>query len=182
MTFPLPFFFWYHCINDEEEYVPVNKSTIILELDRAKLAHERWVNRAKHLINGLPVQKEFIPVEPTACGFGEWLYGPVGEYMRTQYIFERTIERIETCHDELHSHYSKIYKIFFDRTPKSPGLLHKLVKFNRRSVSKKKREEAKNEFVKLQKSSSELLQLIEKLEKAVRAVDPVMFLSPKKEM
>ena len=160
----------------------MNKSTIILELDRAKLAHERWVNRAEHLINGLPVQKEFIPVEPTDCGFGEWLYGPVGDYMRTQYIFERTIDRIEKSHNELHSHYSKIYKIFFDRVPKSPGLFHKLVKFNRRSVSKKEREGAKNEFAKLQESSSELLHLIEKLENAVRAVDPVMFMPPKKEM
>jgi len=52
----------------------MTKAQIQQEVAKAKIAHKRWVKRADHLISGLPVDKEFIPLEATSCGFGKWLY------------------------------------------------------------------------------------------------------------
>jgi hypothetical protein len=155
----------------------VNKSTVILELDKAKKEHIRWVKKADHLICGLPVENEHIPLESTSCSFGKWLYGIVGMRLRSEYIFERTIERIEVQHNIIHEHYHEIHKIFFQKPP-SRTLFHKFIKSHSKKVSKKEREEARASFEKLKEASDELLQLLEKLEKAVKVVDAQVFLQP----
>jgi len=57
----------------------LNKEMILHELNLARIAHEYWVKRAEHLISGMPIEKEFIPLEPDNCGFGKWFYGLVGQ-------------------------------------------------------------------------------------------------------
>ena len=52
----------------------MNKELTLDHLHAAKKAHVSWVSRAKALIVGLPVQREQIPVDCTACKFGEWFY------------------------------------------------------------------------------------------------------------
>ena len=151
----------------------LNKAMILHELAQAKIAHMRWVKRADHLISGMPVEEHFIPLEPTACGFGKWLYGLVGKKLRSDYIFESTIAQIESIHDELHNVYEEIYKIFYiQHEPRT--FLQKFVSFGSQKVSKQKMEEAKTHFVLLQKYSRELIYQVEKLEKAVKAVDMVV--------
>ena len=151
----------------------INKSTIIQELNNAKSAHKRWVKRADHLVSGLPVDETFIPIETEACGFGEWLYGLVGQQLRSEYIFAPTMEQIEFCHDRLHDAYREIHAIYYTQ-PQTPTLFHKLMKLGRKKVSKRERERAEKHLLALQEHSRELIRLLEKLEKAVKAIDTVL--------
>jgi len=148
----------------------LSKATIIQELNSAKIAHMRWVKRADHLITGLPVDKEFIPLEPTTCGFGRWLYGEVGQQLRIEDTFKSIIEQIEFHHDSLHDVYGEIYKIFFI-VPQKRSLLHKILTFNSKEVTKQEMEKARKYFISLQSTSTELIALLDKLEAAVKTFD-----------
>jgi len=140
----------------------MTRAEILQEITRAKIAHKRWVKRADHLISGLPVEKEFIPLSSTSCGFGKWLYGQ-GASLREIDITRHIIEEIESYHDDVHEIYSEIYKIFFI-LPESKSFLSKVFTFNSKNVSTKAKEEAERYFEQLRKSSDELLKLLEKLE------------------
>jgi len=146
----------------------LTKSVILQELSKAKIAHMRWVKRADHLISGLPVDKEFIPLEATTCGFGKWFYGDMGNNLRTTERFKHLFEQIEFHHDNLHDNYSRIYNLYFVM-PEKRSLLHKMVTFNSKKVSAKEKEEAKKYFEQLKKSSEDLIVLLERLEREVRA-------------
>ena len=150
----------------------LSKSIILQELSNAKIAHMRWVKRADHLISGLPVDKEFIPLEPTTCGFGKWLYGEVGNKLRLDETFKSTIEQIEFHHDNLHDVYGQIYKVFFV-IPEQRSFLHKMLTFNSKKVSEKEKAKAREFFHSLQKSSTELIALLEKLEIKVRESEEI---------
>jgi len=150
----------------------LSKATILQELSNAKIAHMRWVKRADHLISGLPVDKEFIPLESTTCGFGKWLYGTVGQKLRLEDEFKSIIEQIEFHHDNLHDVYGEIYKVFFVM-PEQRSLLHKIITFNSKKVSEKEKSKAKEYFHSLQKSSTELIALLEKLELLVKSSEEI---------
>ena len=145
----------------------LTKSVVLQELSKAKIAHMRWVKRADHLISDLPIDKEFIPLEATTCGFGRWLYGDVGNKLRITDRFQHLIEQIEFHHDNLHDTYSKIYNIYFVM-PEKRSLLHKIVTFNSKKVSAKEKEEAKKYFKQLKKSSEDLIALLDRFEREVR--------------
>ena len=142
----------------------MNKATILQEITKAKIAHKRWMKRADHLISGLPVDKEFIPLEATTCGFGRWLYGQ-GTTLRTIEATKYIIEEIEHHHDDVHDAYAKIYNIYFI-IPENKSFLSKVFTFNSKKVSKNDIETAKKYFTQLQNSSDELLALLDRLEKA----------------
>jgi len=142
----------------------MTRSDILQETNKAKIAHKRWVKRADHLISGLPVDKEFIPLEATSCGFGKWLYSQ-GSELRTIDATKFIIEEIEHHHDDLHDAYGEIYKIFFI-VPENRSFLHKITTFNSKKVNSKEKEKAKEYFKQLSRSSEELLRLIERLESA----------------
>lgn len=142
----------------------MNKAAILQEITKAKIAHKRWVKRADHLISGLPVDKEFIPLVATSCGFGRWLYGQ-GTTLRTIEATKYIIEEIEHHHDDVHDAYAQIYNIYFI-IPENKSFLSKVFTFNSKKVSKKDIETAKKYFTQLERSSDELLALLDKLEKA----------------
>jgi len=140
----------------------MTRAEILQEITRAKIAHKRWVKRADHLISGLPVEKEFIPLAASSCGFGKWLYGQ-GASLREIDITRHIIEEIEMHHNDIHDIYSEIYKIFFI-IPESKSFLSKVFTFNSKRVSVKGKKRAELYFEKLRKSSEELLKLLDKLE------------------
>ena len=145
----------------------LTKAAVLQELNHAKIAHTRWVKRAEHLISGLPVDKEFIPLEATGCGFGKWLYGPVGEKLRLENEFQELIEEIEQYHDDLHDIYAEIYKIYFV-LPKERSLWQKVITFNSKEPTEKEKSKAKTYFASLQHTSEELLMHLKRLEVKVR--------------
>lgn len=140
----------------------MTRAEILQEITRAKIAHKRWVKRADHLISGLPVEKEFIPLAASSCGFGKWLYGQ-GISLKEIDIARYIIEEIEMHHNDVHEIYSEIYKIFFI-IPESKSFLSKVFTFNSKTVSVKGKKQAKLYFDQLKQSSEELLKLLDKLE------------------
>jgi len=142
----------------------MTKSDILQEVNKAKIAHKRWVKRADHLISGLPVDKEFIPLEATSCGFGRWLYSQ-GTLLRTIEATRYIIDEIEHHHDDLHDMYGEIYKLYFI-IPENKSFLSKVLTFNSKKVTEKDKTKAKAYFKQLKQSSEELLALLDKLEVA----------------
>lgn len=142
----------------------MTKATILQEIAKSKIAHKRWVKRADHLISGLPIDKEFIPLEATSCAFGKWFYSQ-GTELRTIDATKHIIEEIEHHHDDLHTTYGEIYKLYYV-VPENRSFLTKLLTFNSKKINEKEKEIAKIYFRQLEKSSDELLNLLDKLEEA----------------
>ena len=140
----------------------MTRAAILQETTKAKIAHQRWVKRADHLISGLPVEKEFIPLEATSCGFGKWLYSQ-GTQLRNLDATRYIIEEIEGHHDDLHDTYSEIYKIYFT-IPENKSFLSRVLTFNSKKVSTKGKHQALIYFEQLKKSSDQLLNLLDKLD------------------
>ena len=147
----------------------MTRADILQEITKAKIAHKRWVKRADHLISGLPVDKEFIPLEATSCGFGRWLYTQ-GTELRTIEATRYIMDEIEHHHDDLHDSYGEIYKIYFIM-PENKSFLSKVFTFNSKKVTDKDKEKAKIYFRQLKESSGELLALLDKLEVASQHMD-----------
>jgi len=147
----------------------LTKAKILQELNSAKIAHERWVKRAEHLVDGLPVDQSFIPLDPTECGFGRWLYSDMGHRLRLLKEYKSLIEQIEFYHDKLHDIYRKIYKIYFV-IPKERSLLHKIFTLNSKKPTASEQQTAQEYFSELKKSSMELKQLLTQMENTTKEI------------
>ncbi len=88
------------------------RSEIIQNLTAAKVAHTKWVRKAKHLVESLPVKEDMIPIDSTDCKFGQWFYSE-GIRFKIDDSFSSILGKIEKEHTELHNLYLKIYKIYF---------------------------------------------------------------------
>lgn len=77
-------------------------------LRKAKGAHLRWVMNAHALIEGLPLEKDQVPINGTECIFGRWYYGD-GQILHHIESFRA----IEQPHLRLHETYMKIFKLLF---------------------------------------------------------------------
>jgi hypothetical protein len=147
----------------------MNKASILQHIFDAKKAHIRWVKRAKHLVEGLPIDKDFIPLKSTSCIFGKWLYSEGGNLRKVPHT-NQLIEKIELEHDDLHNIYMRIYKIFFI-VPNSKSLLQKILSFNSKKISPQDKEKAKMDVQHLQQISQRLLELLTKLEDEITALN-----------
>jgi len=149
------------------------KSAILQEISDAKIAHRRWVKRAEHLVSGLPVDKEFIPLEADSCKFGKtFLYGEVGRELRIFEVFKYDLEQVEYLHTSLHDLYAKIYEIFFV-IPEKRSFLYKLTHFDSNNPNKQEKEEAEKYLLSLKETSSELIKMLDKVEAKVREANLV---------
>ena len=144
----------------------ITVSSILHQTSNAKVAHTQWVRRADHLISGLPVEKKFIPLDPTECTFGRWFYSQ-GSQLRTLKSLKEISDAIEKQHDKLHDIYGKIYKIYF-LMPQKRTLLHKILTFNSKEVTKAEKEEAKGYYKTLSETSDLLLYLVGQFEIEIR--------------
>ena len=95
----------------------MEKENILNELRSAKVAHLKWVQRAKSLISGMPVEKEAIPLDYTDCVFGKWFYS-VGQEIALMPGMS-VIDTIGEKHTALHNMYFKIFQIYFGDTTRS---------------------------------------------------------------
>ena len=133
---------------------------IIQRIRKAKTAHLGWVNRARALINGIPVDHEKIPVMPTDCVFGAWYYGE-GQPLKQLESFMA----IEAPHNELHKIYAEIFNLLFEKT--KPSLVSKLTG----GYKRKKAENmlvAQSRFHDLQQSSNVIITKLGLLERELR--------------
>jgi hypothetical protein len=135
-------------------------SEIIQRIRSAKSAHLGWVNRARSLINGRPVDHEKIPVMSTDCAFGSWYYGdgkPLSEL--------ESYKAIETPHNELHEIYAEIFDLLFEKT--KPGFMDRITGgYKRRKAEKILTAQAR--FHDLQQSSNVIITRLGSLERELR--------------
>ena len=148
----------------------MNKELTLDQLHAAKKAHISWVSKAKALIEGLPVNKEQIPVDCTSCKFGEWFYSDAQVLKRIPGM--DCLTTIETEHFNLHDVYMKIFKIYFDESNLS--FLSKMIG-SKKKVSKEEQEQAEFYYQELREISKVLVGLIDKLEKRLHVLHAQRF-------
>jgi len=143
----------------------MNKSDTVEQLHNAKKAHVKWVQRAKALIEGLPVEKDAIPVDCTECKFGQWFYSD-GQNLNAIPGMD-CLHEIETLHFNLHDIYMKIFKVYFGEMNRS--FFSKL--FNmKKKVSESDKEIARAYYEQLLEVSHQLLEVIDRLERRLHAM------------
>jgi hypothetical protein len=148
----------------------MDRDATLAELSAAKKAHIKWVNRAKSLVEGIPVEKDAIPVDSTECKFGTWFYSE-GQKLNAFSNMD-CLGIIETLHFQLHDHYMKIFKLYFGEGNRS--FFNKLLKMKKK-VSIEEKELAKEYFKQLEVISKNLLEEISKLERRLYAVPAETF-------
>jgi len=148
----------------------VEKENLLNELRSAKVAHLKWVQRAKSLISGMPVEKEAIPLDYTDCVFGKWFYS-VGQEIALLPGMS-VIDTIGEKHTALHNMYFKIFQIYFGDTGRS--FFSKLLKMKKK-VSRAEEEMALQYYNELEGISKELLEVIGRLERRINALGEEFF-------
>jgi len=144
----------------------MNQASIIQHISDAKQAHISWIKRARHLVEGLPVNKEFIPLKTTSCRFGKWLYSD-GIFLCQLESSNKLFKELELKHNELHETYKNIYKIFFI-IPSQKSLIQKIFSFNHYKISANEQEKAEIYFKYLKRTSNELIAILVQLEKEIQ--------------
>ncbi|MGZ8547617.1 MAG: CZB domain-containing protein [Sulfuricurvum sp.] len=139
-------------------------------LGEAKKAHIKWVQRAKLLIEGLPIDEGAIPLGSTDCVFGMWFYG---EGQKLHSLGNMTcLSEIEKAHFVLHDQYMKIFKIYFADNDRS---FFSKIFSSKKKISDQEKDMAKEHFSKLQASSEEVLNHITTLERRLYATPQSSF-------
>lgn len=148
----------------------MDKAVTLQLLGEAKKAHIKWVQRAKLLIEGLPIDEGAIPLSSTDCVFGMWFYG---EGQKLNALGNMTcLSEIEKAHFVLHDQYMKIFKIYFADNDRS---FFSKIFSSKKKISDQEKDMAKEYFSKLQASSEEVLNHITKLERRLYAIPQSSF-------
>jgi len=126
------------------------------QLRNARAAHKAWVSRAEALIEGIPLEKDQVPMFPTDCVFGKWYYGEGQQLKRLSEFAD-----LEEPHEELHKVYMRIFKLLFDEPDTST--IGRLFGQARRAKSKQL-EEASALIPGLRTLSDQMTQILERLE------------------
>ncbi len=149
----------------------MNKAETVEQLHNAKKAHVKWVQRAKALIGGLPVEKEAIPVDCTECKFGQWFYSD-GQKLNALPGMD-CMKDIERLHSDLHDKYMEIFKVYFG-ADMNRSLFSKL--FNmKKKISESDKETARKYYDELLEISHQLLDVIDRLERRLNAMSSDTF-------
>lgn len=136
------------------------------KLRDAKKAHAKWVRRAKHLVENLPVCEEMIPLDSTECAFGCWLYSE-GMKFKNNETTGPILDLIEKTHHKLHDIYLSIYRIYFVES--KAGFFQRLLfTKSHKSISPQKQVEALKYFEELKKVSDTLVKELDTFEIALR--------------
>ncbi|MCK5855464.1 MAG: CZB domain-containing protein [Sulfurovaceae bacterium] len=148
----------------------MDKLDVLRNIRAARRAHVLWVQRAKSLVNGLPVTKEQIPLEVTTCEFGQWFYCD-GQILLSIFT-EDAVKKVEEKHKSLHDIYMRIFKIYFSTA--SQSFFEKLLKY-KKEVSETERDIALKELERLEIVSSELISYLNIIEKKLNTIDEETF-------
>jgi len=149
----------------------LEKSDVLRSIRSARRAHIIWVDRAKALVNGLPIRKEQIPLEITECDFGKWFYCD-GQILLSLFT-ERAVKKLENKHKELHDIYMKIFKIYFPVTKRS--LLAKLLK-RKKKITPNEEYNALVYLRNLEEVSEDLVSYLNIIEKKMNRLEKAKFL------
>lgn len=143
----------------------MDKTEVITLLRQAKTGHKKWVENAISLIEGLPLDKNQVPVNGTECMFGQWYYGE-GQGLKSLKAFKE----IEQYHDGLHRIYREIFVLLFEEESK-PSLLTRLFGISRK-VSEEKKLAAHEKLQALKLQSRSIMKKVDELEEAILEMSP----------
>ncbi|MCI5121846.1 MAG: hypothetical protein D3908_11775 [Candidatus Electrothrix sp. AUS4] len=146
----------------------MDKNEVVATLKNAARSHKKWVSDALALIEGVPLEKDKVPVNPTECEFGDWYY-TVGQKLNDIPGFKD----IEESHDKLHKTYMEIFAILFGET--EPSFLGKIFGRSRKKVVAEQRERAMNKYYILEESSKSIINQLAQVEKLVMAISDKQF-------
>lgn len=141
----------------------MNKNEIIMLVRNAKSGHKKWVENAISLIEGLPLDKNQVPVNATECAFGQWYYGE-GQGLKAVKVFKE----IEAYHDGLHKVYREIFVLLFEDESK-PSLLSRLFGLSHK-VSEEKKLAAQEKLQTLKLQSRSIMKKLDDLEETIIAM------------
>ena len=148
----------------------MKKDEIVHKIRLARLAHVKWVQRAKSLVNGIPIKEEDIPLTSDACEFGKWFYSD-GQILLT--IFNnKTVKELENLHNQLHEEYMNIFKIYFDLS--NLNFFAKLLQQGKK-VSKEEHHKARLYLKSLEEISEILINKLNIMETKINMAEEKMF-------
>jgi hypothetical protein len=150
------------------------KRNVLNEINAARLAHAKWVRRAKHLVENLPVTEEMIPMDSTECAFGRWFFSN-GMKFRILNNFGTLVDQINLHHTQVHDIYLHIYKIYFLDTKRS-WMMNMLTK-TRKEVSIEGQRMAYRYFTELENASESLTKILDQFEREVAILDEAKLMS-----
>lgn len=89
-------------------------SVAVDRLNKARMAHLRWVANAESLLAGLPLDKAQVPILPTDCVFGTWYHGE-GWALRGLSAYAA----LNSPHEALHATYREIFVLLYGEDDRS---------------------------------------------------------------
>jgi hypothetical protein len=144
----------------------MKKKEIVQKIRTARFAHIQWVQRAKSLVNGLPIKEEDIPLTPDTCAFGKWFYSD-GQILLA--IFnEKQVKELEVLHNKVHEEYMNIFKIYFDFS--SISFFSKLINRGKK-VSEIEKRQAIGHLSALETISDDLIKSLNIMETKINMAD-----------
>ncbi|CAA6822066.1 MAG: Methyl-accepting chemotaxis protein [uncultured Sulfurovum sp.] len=149
----------------------MEKLDFLKSIRAARRSHIQWVDKAKSLVNGLPVKKEQIPLEVTECSFGKWFYAE-GQSLLS-FFTEEAIEKLDNKHKELHDIYMKIFKIYF---PEPKGSFLSKIFQTKKEITAQEEHHALAYLGNLEEVSKELISYLNIIEKKLNKIDEETFL------
>ena len=120
------------------------------------MSHKRWVGHASAMIEGIPIEKDQVPINYTDCNFGNWYYDE-GQNLSSLDEFKE----IEDSHTELHNIYMEIFKILFEQKKRS--FFSKLIGKSTK-ISDEDKQLARAKFRTLEEVSRQILKSLGALE------------------
>lgn len=96
----------------------MNKAQIIQHLHQARPEHVLWVKEGRKLVKGLPKEHIRKPQSCDACNFTHW-YETEGHKL----VNIPQLKTVQALHHEIHSAYTALYYITFDRRTKARGTI-----------------------------------------------------------
>ena len=147
----------------------MEKKEVVTTLRDAVRSHKKWVANALALIEGVPLEKDKVPVNPTECEFGNWYY-TVGQTLNEIPGFKE----VEESHNKLHKTYMEIFSILFGEA-REPSFFSKLFGRSREKIVAEQREEAMEKYYVLEEQSKIIISQLLQIEKVITAIGDKQF-------
>lgn len=107
-----------------------NKDRYIASVRKARIEHNKWLNKVKLVVSGFETKNESIVLNPSNAPFGIWLESEA--ILFSTINSKTTLEAIELLYHECYTIYHKIYNLVLNT---KGGLLRSILGVNKPSSS-----------------------------------------------
>ncbi|MCI5158215.1 MAG: hypothetical protein D3906_07185 [Candidatus Electrothrix sp. AUS1_2] len=142
----------------------MDKLEIITTLKLAAVSHRAWLSNAQALIDGIPLDKDKVPVSSCDCEFGRWYHGE-GRLLKDIPGFKE----IANPHEKLHATYMELFTLLYGEENSKPSFFSKLIGRAQKAAAEK-REAARAKSLILKDQSTEIIEKLEHLQRVINAI------------